>query len=99
MSIGLLGALGCGQNYRPVVASISPVGPAGQPQKYAIAVSNPSATGSSGLLSVVDFSGDSILATPQVVPLGTNVPGTNPSPLYFSVLPEGSQAFVINAQG
>ena len=91
--------MGCGQQYRPVVAAISPVGPAGQPAKYAIAVSNPSATGTSGLLSVVDFSGDSILATPQVIPFGTNVPGTNPSPLYFSVLANGSQAFVINAAG
>jgi hypothetical protein len=33
---------GCGAQYRPVVSAISPVGPASQPAKYAIAVSNPS---------------------------------------------------------
>ncbi len=35
---------GCGNQYRPVVSAISPVGPAGQPTKYAVAVSNPSGT-------------------------------------------------------
>lgn len=32
---------GCGNEYRPVVSAINPVGPAGQPTKYAVAVSNP----------------------------------------------------------
>ena len=32
---------GCGNTYRPVVATIGVVGPAGQPTKYAIAVSTP----------------------------------------------------------
>jgi DNA-binding beta-propeller fold protein YncE len=32
---------GCGNTYRPVVAAINPVGPAGQPQKYALAISTP----------------------------------------------------------
>ncbi len=36
-----LGLTACGNQYRPVVAAISPVGPAGQPTKYAVAVSNP----------------------------------------------------------
>ncbi len=35
---------GCGNTYRPVVTAINPVGPAGQPQKYAVAVSNPNLT-------------------------------------------------------
>ena len=35
---------GCGNQYRPVVSAISPVGPAGQPTKYAVAISNPSGT-------------------------------------------------------
>ena len=34
---------GCGNQYRPVVTAINPVGPASQPTKYAIAISNPSA--------------------------------------------------------
>lgn len=36
-----LGLTACGNQYRPVVAAINPVGPSGQPTKYAVAVSNP----------------------------------------------------------
>lgn len=40
-----VGALaGCGNAYRPVLATIGVVGPAGQPTKYAIAVSTPTQT-------------------------------------------------------
>ena len=60
-----LGTLGCGNTYRPVVAAINPVGPAGQPTKYAIAISNPTPTGP-GLVTFVDFSGDSILNTTTI---------------------------------
>jgi YVTN family beta-propeller protein len=60
-----LAALGCGNSYRPVVAAINPVGPAGQPTKYAIAISNPTPTGP-GLVTFVDFSGDSILNTTAI---------------------------------
>ena len=56
----MLFALGCGASYRPVVTAINPVGPAGQPQKFAVAISQPTATGN-GLLTIVDFSGDSVL--------------------------------------
>ena len=54
--------LGCGANYRPVIASINPVGPAPQPQKYAVAISQPSPT-SAGLVNIVDFAGDDVLVT------------------------------------
>ena len=57
--------LGCGNTYRPVVAAINPVGPAGQPTKYAIAISNPTTSGP-GLVTFVDFSGDSILNTTAI---------------------------------
>lgn len=88
LGMGLsLAMLGCGQQYRPVVSAINPVGPAAQPTKYAIAVASPSA-GNSGLLSVVDVSGDTVLATPLILP----------SPTYFTTLANGSQAFAINAQ-
>lgn len=60
-----LGALGCGSQYRPVVTAINPVGPAGQPAKYAVAISQPSATGP-GLVTFVDFSGDSVLITASI---------------------------------
>ncbi|HEY6412723.1 MAG TPA: YncE family protein [Edaphobacter sp.] len=58
----LASILGCGNTYRPVVSAINPVGPAGQPTKYAIAVSSPSPT-SPGLVTIVDFSGDTVLIT------------------------------------
>ena len=62
---GLLAASGCGNTYRPVVTAISPVGPAGQPQKFAIAISQPSTTGP-GLVTIVDFSGDTIVNTTAI---------------------------------
>jgi YVTN family beta-propeller protein len=61
----LASILGCGNTYRPVVSAINPVGPAGQPTKYAIAVSSPSTT-LPGLVTIVDFAGDTILITANV---------------------------------
>ncbi len=74
--------------YRPVVSAISPVGPAGQPTKYAVAVSIPSAT-TSGLVTFVDFSGDTILSTPSIL--------INPN--YFAINTSGSNGYVINSSG
>ncbi len=83
---------GCTNQYRPVVSAISPVGPARQPQKYAFAVSNPNeltAGGTrGGLLTVVDFAGDTVLATPAILP----------NPTYFAELEDGSSGFAINQQ-
>jgi hypothetical protein len=86
---GLLAAValtGCGNQYRPVVSAINPVGPAGQPTKYAVAISNP---GALGLLTVVDFSGDTILTTPQL----------QVNPNYFVLNPAGTQGYTINGDG
>src|SRR5581483_10890984 len=79
---------GCGNQYRPVVSAINPVGPAGQPAKYAVAISSPSAS-SPGLLTFVDFSGDTVLTTPQIL--------SNPN--YLALAPGGSQGYVINSAG
>jgi hypothetical protein len=86
--------VGCGNAYRPVVSAIGPVGPASQPTKYAVAISNPCSIlqptcGSPGLVTTVDFSGDTVLSTPQIQ--------TNPS--YFQLNTNGTQAFTINPQG
>jgi hypothetical protein len=83
-----LSTVGCGVQYRPVVSAIGPVGPAGQPTKYAVAVSSPSTT-SPGLVTVVDFSGDTVLSTPQIQ--------TNPS--YFQLGTNGTQGFTVNTNG
>ncbi len=79
---------GCGQQYRPVVSAINPVGPAGQPVKYAVAVSNPG-TNIPGLVTFVDFSGDTILSTPNIL----TTPG------YFTTNASGSEGYVVNASG
>jgi hypothetical protein len=84
----VLSTVGCGTQYRPVVSAIGPVGPAGQPEKFAIAISSPSST-SPGLLTSVDFSGDTVLSTPQILS----------DPSYFQLNANGTQGFVINTEG
>ncbi len=79
---------GCGNTYRPVVSAINPVGPAAQPTKFAVAVSSPSAT-NPGLVTFVDFSGDTILSTPSIV--------TNPN--YFGLDFSGVYGYTINSAG
>jgi hypothetical protein len=89
----VLSTVGCGNQYRPVVSAIGSVGPAGQPEKFAVAISTPTAANSLGLATIVDFAGDTVLATPNIQ--------VNPS--YFQVntnaASTASQAYVINAQG
>ena len=87
-TLALLAAVGCGNSYRPVVSAINPVGPAGQATKYAYAVASPSAS-TPGLLTVIDFAGDTVLATPTVL--------SNPS--YFATDSSGSDGYTINAAG
>ncbi len=72
--------VGCGASYRPVITAINPVGPAGQPQKFAVAISDPNLADTTGtlpgLVTFVDFSGDTVLITaglgvrPQYLILG-----------------------------
>lgn len=81
-------AAGCGNQYRPVVSAINPVGPATQPTKYAIAISSPSPS-SPGLLTFVDFAGDTVLTTPQVLA----------SPVYLALAPGGGTGYAINSAG
>lgn len=77
---------GCGNAYRPVLATIGVVGPAGQPTKYAVAVSSPSPT-SNGLLTMVDFSGDTVLVTAT---LGVN-------PYYLVLNSSGTTGYTLNS--
>lgn len=79
---------GCGSNYRPVVTPINPTGPASQPQALAIVVSVPSTT-SKGIATVIDYSGDSVLAS---APIG-------PGPLAFTVDAGGSMGYTVNSDG
>jgi YVTN family beta-propeller protein len=81
----LASILGCGNTYRPVVSAINPVGPAAQPTKYAIAVSSPSPT-SPGLVTIVDFSGDTVLITAN---LGV-------APYYLALNSAGNTGYTLN---
>jgi hypothetical protein len=85
-------ATGCGNQYRPVVTATNPVGPAGQPQKYAVVISNPSTPTEpavAGLLTFVDFAGDTITSTPSI----------QSNPNYIALTGSGSEGFTINAAG
>lgn len=84
--LSLAAIFGCGNTYRPVVTAINPVGPAAQPQKYAVAVSSPSTT-SPGLVTLVDFAGDSILVNAN---LGVN-------PYYLQVNAGGNTGYTLNS--
>ena len=78
---------GCGVTQRPVVSAINPVGPAGQPQKFAVAISsNP---GQQGLVSIVDFSGDTILDTTLI--------GRDPQ--YLMLDSSGTMGYTLNGDG
>lgn len=80
--------LGCGNQYRPVVTAISPVGPAIQPTKYAVAISQPGAT-SGGLMTMVDFSGDTNLVNVNV----------GPNPYYLNLASGGGTGYTLNGDG
>ena len=109
--LATLAMSGCGNQYRPVVSAINPVGPAGQPTKYAVAVSNTSNYGSAplpGLVTFVDVSGDTILSTPSILPFpAPTTPGTAttaPTPTYvnpldFTINLAGTEGFVVNSSG
>jgi DNA-binding beta-propeller fold protein YncE len=76
----LVSVIGCGNTYRPVVSAINPVGPAAQPQKFAVVISTTGTTTNPtpGLVTFVDFSGDTVLITANI--------GVNP---YYLILSSG----------
>ena len=77
---------GCGTAYRPVVTPVTPSGPAAQPSSYAVVVSSPSAT-SPGIATVIDYSGDSVLA---LAPIGVG-------PLTFTMDELGATGYTYNS--
>jgi len=79
---------GCGAGYRPVVTPINPSGPAPQPVSYAVVVSSP-APGSPGVATIIDYSGDTIVAQS---PIGVG-------PISFSLDQTGSTGYTYNSDG
>ena len=93
VAAGITLLAGCGNQYRPVVSSINPVGPAAQPEKFAVVISSPLSptvptmgTSGPGLVTIADFAGDTILDTTAL--------GTDPQYLMLDV--GGATAYVIN---
>lgn len=85
IAASFMAVTGCGNTYRPVLATIGVIGPAGQPLKYAVAVSTPGPN-SNGLMTMVDFSGDTVLVTATM--------GVNP---YFLQLDtSGNYGYTLN---
>jgi DNA-binding beta-propeller fold protein YncE len=79
---------GCGSTYRPVVTPITPSGPAAQPSSFAVVVSAPSTT-TPGIATVIDYSGDSVLA---LAPIGNG-------PVTFTIDEVGGNGYTINSDG
>jgi YVTN family beta-propeller protein len=84
---------GCGNNYRPVVTPVNPSGPPAQPQSLAVVVTAPSTSNSScpspnaGIATVIDYAGDSILATAC----------TGPNPSAFTLDETGYSGYTYNS--
>jgi len=100
--LALAGVSGCGNQYRPVVTPIAPTGPAPAPTSYVVAFSQPNLVQGSasdpcpgtpytqpGVVTLVDFAGDSVLA---LATLGTG-------PLTFALDSTGSTAYSTNCDG
>jgi len=79
---------GCGAGYRPVITPINPSGPAPQPNSLAVVVSVP-APGAPGVASIIDYSGDTIMATS---PVGV-------APISFTLDETGSTGYTYNSDG
>ncbi len=79
---------GCGSAYRPVVTPINSSGPAAQTASYAVVVSAPSTT-TPGVVTIVDYSGDTVLAE---VPIG-------PGPSAFTIDSFGATGYTLNSDG
>jgi YVTN family beta-propeller protein len=89
LAIGIAALVnGCGAGYRPVVTPINPSGPAPQPTSYAVVVSSPAA-GSPGIATIIDYSGDTIMAQS---PIGVG-------PVSFSLDQTGSTGYTYNSDG
>ncbi|HEX8712468.1 MAG TPA: hypothetical protein VF730_11385 [Terracidiphilus sp.] len=78
---------GCGDNFRPIVTPITPSGPAPQPTSYAVVVSRPSA--STGIATILDYSGDSVMAQAVI----------GPGPGAFTIDKGGFTGYTLNSDG
>ncbi len=79
---------GCGDNYRPVVTPVATNGPPAQPGSYTVVVSTTGAS-TPGVVTIIDYSGDSILTEAQI----------GPGPRVFTLDEVGATGYTINSDG
>ena len=79
---------GCGNHLPAVITPSNPSGPSSQPQSYAVVVSAPSSS-TPGVATIIDYSGDSIMAEADI--------GPGPTTLALNYL--GFSAFTLNSDG
>jgi YVTN family beta-propeller protein len=79
---------GCGAGYRPVISPINPSGPPSQPTSLVAVVSFTSPT-TPGVATIIDYAGDTIMATS---PIG-------PGPTSFTIDQSGSNGYTVNTDG
>jgi len=79
---------GCGNNYRPVVTPVPSSGPAAQPQAYAVVVST-TGTSTDGVVTMIDYSGDSILVEATI----------GPGPTAFTLDEIGQDGYTVDSDG
>jgi DNA-binding beta-propeller fold protein YncE len=79
---------GCGNNYRPVVTPVTTSGPPAQPSSFAVVVST---TGSStdGVVTIIDYSGDSVLVEATI----------GPGPTAFTLDEPGGTGYTVDSDG
>jgi len=78
---------GCGNNYRPTITPINTNGPAPQITSYAAVVSAPSPT-TAGQATIIDYSGDSVMAEAPLLGVG---------PTAFTMDASGTTGYTINS--
>jgi YVTN family beta-propeller protein len=85
----LLAALaGCGETNRPVVNPVRPTGPSPAPEAFVLAITQPDGA-AAGIATVLDFSGDTILAQATI----------GSYPLDFTLDGPGSSGYTIDRDG
>ena len=84
----LAAVAGCGNQYRPVINPVRPTGPSPAPTAYAVAITQPAGT-AAGIATILDFSGDTVLAQATIGNL----------PLDFTLDLPGATAYTIDRDG
>ena len=84
-----VGVAGCGDNYRPTITPVGTNGPAAQPASYAVVVSSTGSPTSNGVVTIIDYSGDTIMTEATI----------GPGPSAFTIDEIGGEGYTLNSDG